>query len=153
MSPVIERLRPRTSVLQHLPGIRRFYRYCLPLFPAAIEQFDLDQLRPGHQHEPLRREGGRQDRPRAPPLLLLYADALCLGPVRRVLRRGAGRDAEKPGLKPVLDALARWDAATAGRVDRYVAISQHVASRISRYYNRDAVVIYPPVDTGFLFTG
>ena len=36
-------MRPRTSVLQHLPGIRRFYRYCLPLFPAAIEQFDLDQ--------------------------------------------------------------------------------------------------------------
>ena len=52
-------------------------------------------------------------------------------------------------LRPVLEALARWDAATAGRVDRYVAISQHVASRIRRYYNRDADVIYPPVDTGF----
>jgi glycosyltransferase involved in cell wall biosynthesis len=48
-----------------------------------------------------------------------------------------------------LNALARWDAATAGRVDRYVAISQHVASRIRRYYNREADVIYPPVDTGF----
>jgi glycosyltransferase involved in cell wall biosynthesis len=34
-------------------------------------------------------------------------------------------------------------------VDRYVAISQHVASRIRRYYNRDASVIYPPVDTTF----
>ena len=52
-------------------------------------------------------------------------------------------------LRPVMSALARWDAATAGRVDRYVAISQHVASRIRRYYNRDAVVIYPPVDTDF----
>jgi glycosyltransferase involved in cell wall biosynthesis len=49
----------------------------------------------------------------------------------------------------MLDALARWDAATAARVDHYVAISQHVASRIRRYYNRDAIVIYPPVDTGF----
>ena len=29
-------------LLQHLPGVRRFYRYCLPLFPALIEQFDLD---------------------------------------------------------------------------------------------------------------
>jgi glycosyltransferase involved in cell wall biosynthesis len=48
-----------------------------------------------------------------------------------------------------LSALARWDAATAGRADRYVAISQHVASRIRRYYNRDAAVIYPPVDTEF----
>jgi len=52
-------------------------------------------------------------------------------------------------LRPVLNALGRWDAATAGRVDRYVAISQHVASRIGRYYNREAGVIYPPVDTGF----
>jgi glycosyltransferase involved in cell wall biosynthesis len=52
-------------------------------------------------------------------------------------------------LHPVLGAMARWDAATAGRADRYVAISQHVASRIRRYYNRDAAVIYPPVDTEF----
>jgi glycosyltransferase involved in cell wall biosynthesis len=52
-------------------------------------------------------------------------------------------------LRPALKALARWDAATAGRVDRYVAISHHVASRISRYYNRQADVIYPPVNTGF----
>src|SRR5215216_3780605 len=43
VSPVIERLRPRTSILQRLPGIARFYRYCLPLFPTVIEQFDLDQ--------------------------------------------------------------------------------------------------------------
>jgi glycosyltransferase involved in cell wall biosynthesis len=49
----------------------------------------------------------------------------------------------------MLNALARWDAATAGRADRYVAISQHVASRIRRYYNREAAVIYPPVDTDF----
>ena len=43
VSPTIERLRPRASLLQHIPGARRFYRYCLPLFPAVIEQFDLDR--------------------------------------------------------------------------------------------------------------
>ena len=48
-----------------------------------------------------------------------------------------------------MNQLARWDTATAGRVDRYVAISQYVASRIDRYYNREAEVIYPPVDTTF----
>src|SRR5215212_4913540 len=42
VSPVIERQRPKTSFLQGVPGIRRFYRYCLPLFPMAVEQFDLD---------------------------------------------------------------------------------------------------------------
>src|SRR4030095_7563414 len=43
VSPAIESLRPRTSGLQLRPGIRHFYRYCLPLFPAVIEQFDLDK--------------------------------------------------------------------------------------------------------------
>ena len=45
--------------------------------------------------------------------------------------------------------MARWDRATAGRVHRYVTNSQHVARRIGRYYNREASVVYPPVDTEF----
>jgi glycosyltransferase involved in cell wall biosynthesis len=52
-------------------------------------------------------------------------------------------------LRPVLARLARWDAATAGRVHRFVANSQYVAGRIRRYYNREATVVYPPVDTDF----
>ena len=52
-------------------------------------------------------------------------------------------------LRPVLARLARWDAATAGRVDRFVANSQYVAGRIRRYYNRGSTVVYPPVDTAF----
>src|SRR4029077_11560846 len=42
-----------------------------------------------------------------------------------------------------------WDLETADRVDRYVAISHYVAGRIRRYYNREASVVYPPVDTEF----
>lgn len=45
--------------------------------------------------------------------------------------------------------LARWDAGTSGLVQRYVAISQHVAGRIDRYYNRAVDVVYPRVDTEF----
>jgi glycosyltransferase involved in cell wall biosynthesis len=39
-----------------------------------------------------------------------------------------------------------WDVASSARVDAFAAISQHVRARISRYYHRDACVIYPPVD-------
>jgi glycosyltransferase involved in cell wall biosynthesis len=52
-------------------------------------------------------------------------------------------------LRPVLARLARWDAATADRVDRFVANSRYVAGRIRRYYNRESTVVYPPVDTDF----
>jgi glycosyltransferase involved in cell wall biosynthesis len=52
-------------------------------------------------------------------------------------------------MRPVLAWLARWDASTAHRADRYLANSHHVARRIRRYYNRPSVVVYPPVDTDF----
>jgi glycosyltransferase involved in cell wall biosynthesis len=51
--------------------------------------------------------------------------------------------------RPTLARMARWDAATAPRVGRFVANSRHVAGRIRRYYNREATIVYPPVDTTF----
>ena len=149
VSPAIERHHPRTSFLQQLPGIERFYRYCLPLFPMAIEQFDLDGydlvISTSHCAAKAVVKTGRARH-------LCY----CFTPMRYAWDQfdayfGSGRvgPAANRMLRPVLGAMARWDAATAGRADRYVAISQHVASRIRRYYNRDAAVIYPPVDTEF----
>jgi glycosyltransferase involved in cell wall biosynthesis len=51
--------------------------------------------------------------------------------------------------RPVLSRLARWDVATSARVNRFVANSAYVAGRIRRYYNREATIVYPPVDTVF----
>ena len=149
VSPVIERLRPRTSLLQAVPGVERFYRYCLPLFPFAIEQFDLDRydlvVSTSHCAAKSVVKTGRARH-------LCY----CFTPMRYAWDQfeeyfgepRVGRVMNRV-LRPVLKALARWDASTAGRVDRYVAISQHVATRIRRHYNRDASVVYPPVDTSF----
>jgi len=41
VSPALERRLVRTSFLQKLPGVYSAYRNFLPLFPAAIESFDL----------------------------------------------------------------------------------------------------------------
>ena len=49
VSPAIERRRVHTSALQYLPGVRRYYRQCLPLFPTLVEQFDC-------RDEPLHRD-------------------------------------------------------------------------------------------------
>ncbi len=43
VSPLIESRRIRTSFIQRLPAAGRFYRHYLPLFPTAIEQFDLGE--------------------------------------------------------------------------------------------------------------
>jgi glycosyltransferase involved in cell wall biosynthesis len=149
VSPTIERLPTHTSFVQHLPFVARHYRMYLPLFPTAIEQFDLDRfdLVVSLSH------CCAKSIVRAPRATHL---CYCLTPMRYAWdqfdayfgpeRIGAFRSALA---SPVMRHLARWDRDTSGRVDRYVAISHHVAGRIRRYYNREASVIYPPVDTEF----
>lgn len=150
VSPAIERHRIRTSFIQRMPFARRRYRSALPIFPFAIEQFNLDAydlvissshcvakavVPPGRArhlcycHSPMR-----------------YAwdqFPLYFGPEQ------VGDLTSRWFYRPVMARLARWDAATASRVHRFVANSHYVAGRIRRYYNRDATVVYPPVDTEF----
>ncbi|SVD04847.1 uncharacterized protein METZ01_LOCUS357701, partial [marine metagenome] len=47
---------------------------------------------------------------------------------------------------PLMLNLRKKDRESAKRVHRFIANSTHVADRISRSYERDARVIYPPVD-------
>jgi glycosyltransferase involved in cell wall biosynthesis len=150
VSPEIERHRIRTSFVQHLPFARTHYRQYLPLFPFAVEQFRLDRydlvissshcaakavVPPGRArhlcycHSPMRYAWDQFD--------------AYFGPARK------GKVASRWFYRPVLARLARWDAATAGRVHRFIANSGHVATRIRRYYNREATIVYPPVDTVF----
>jgi glycosyltransferase involved in cell wall biosynthesis len=150
VSASIERHRITTSFVQRLPLAGTYYRQYLPLFPMAVEQFDLDPydlvissshcaakavVPPGRArhlcycHSPMRYGWDQFD--------------AYFGPAR------AGRLASRWVYKPMLARLARWDASTAIRVHRFVANSAHVAGRIRRYYNRVATIVYPPVDTIF----
>jgi len=153
VSPLIESRPIRTSFIQRLPWARRFYRHYLPLYPIAIETLDLDEaevivstshaaakavVRTGRAkhlcycHSPMRYAWDQFD---------AYFGRDRVGPVaHQVLRR-------------VMAGMARWDRATAGRVDRFLANSHFVAGRIARYYNRRASVLYPPVDTSFFTPG
>jgi glycosyltransferase involved in cell wall biosynthesis len=149
VSAPLERHDERRSFVQWLPNAARHYRQYLPLFPTAIEQFDFDPydlvistshcaaksvVVPGRTphvcycHSPMRYAWDQFDS---------YFGPAQVGAAASLL------------LRPVLARLARWDAATAGRVDRYVANSRYVAGRIRRYYNRGSTVVYPPVDTAF----
>jgi len=149
VSALIEDRRIRTSVIQRLPRSARRYREYLPLFPAAVEWFDLDDadlvISTSHCAAKSVVRTGRARH-------LCY----CHSPMRYawdqfdsyfgVNRIGRARNA---AARVVLAALARWDRSTAHRVDRYVANSHYVAGRIARYYNRPATVLHPPVDTDF----
>ena len=149
VSATIERHAIKTSIVQRFPRAARLYRHYLPFFPTAVELIDLDDydlvissshcavksvIRSGRAlhvcycHSPMRYAWDQFD---------AYFGPDQVGPVRsRVLR-------------PVMAGLARWDAATAGRVDAFLANSQYVARRIRRYDNRGSTVVYPPIDTEY----
>jgi len=42
--------------------------------------------------------------------------------------------------------LRIWDRLASTRVDEFIAISENVRQRIKKYYRRDSIVIYPPVN-------
>lgn len=50
-------------------------------------------------------------------------------------------------LPRVVKKMRRWDYAAAQRPDLLIANSMTVQARIKKYYNRESVVISPPVDT------
>ena len=149
VSPVIEQRLIHTSFIQSLPFVKRWYRAYLPLFPAAVERFRFDRFDKvlSLSHCCVKSIIHPAEVPHV---------CYCLTPMRYAWDQfDAYFGPERIGLvgsalmRPVMKRMARWDKETAGRVDRYVAISHYVAGRISRYYNREASVVYPPVDTAF----
>ncbi len=52
------------------------------------------------------------------------------------------------GLRLLVGPLRKWDRQAARRPDYFIANSTHIRSDIRQYYDRDSVVIYPPVDVG-----
>jgi len=145
----IESMPIHVSPLNRIPGATRCYRYLLPLFPWAVSRFDLR----GHDliisisHAAVKAV-------RKPPgsLHLCY----CLTPMRFIwdMQPGYFQYADRlriraTALRAMTYRLQRWDRATADQVDHFIADSFHVQQRISRFYGREASVIYPPVDTEF----
>jgi len=49
-------------------------------------------------------------------------------------------------MKRLIPSLRIWDVMSANLVDCFIANSVYVVKRINRYYNRQAVVVHPPVD-------
>jgi glycosyltransferase involved in cell wall biosynthesis len=145
VSPLIERRRITTSFVQRLPGAARRYRHYLPLFPRAVEAFDLRGYDLVLSSSHCVAKGAR---PAPGARHVCY----CFTPMRYVwdlyddyFGRRAG-PLVRALMPPVASALRRWDRRSSARVDEFVAISRHVAARVDRCYGRSAEVIYPPVD-------
>ncbi|KMQ52174.1 Glycosyl transferase [Chitinispirillum alkaliphilum] len=136
----------QTSFLQKLPFSRK-HRLFLPLFPMAIEQFDLrdhnliisssyavakgvlnssDQLHICYCHSPMRYIWD---------LTFEYLEA-----------EGLTRGMKSFIIRSMMHYIRIWDQVSSNRVNEFVTNSNYIANRIKKCYNRRAKVIYPPVD-------
>ncbi|MBA6151923.1 glycosyltransferase family 4 protein [Gelidibacter maritimus] len=135
------------SFIQKLPTARSNHRKFLQFFPFAIEQFDLrnydlilsssasvakgvlsnqDQLHICYCHSPMRYAWD------------LYHQYLMDTKLNKGLKGVYA--------KWVLHKIRQWDLSNTNRVDFFIANSNYIAQRIKKIYNRDSVVIYPPVN-------
>jgi len=136
-----------TSFIQRLPFSKKLFRHYFAFYPYAVEQFDFseyeliisssfsvckgiltrpDQVHISYVHSPVR-----------------YAWDLYHQYLREArLEKGL----LSIPVKWMLHYLRNWDAGTANRPDYYIANSKYVAKRIKKLYNKEAQVIYPPVN-------
>jgi glycosyltransferase involved in cell wall biosynthesis len=144
-----ETLRSRsitTSFLQKIPGVTHWHRRFIPLYPMALEQFDLSgydlvlSSESGPAKGVLTSSGTCHVCYCHSPMRYLWdfyhhcKNGATLGPLSRSLFTVASH------------YLRLWDAASANRVDYFAANSRNVAARIRKHYRRDSTVIYPPIN-------
>jgi len=143
ISPTIRAHKVHTTSINRLPMAERMYQKYLPLMPSALEELDLTGF-----DLVISSESGPAKGVITPPgsVHLCY----CHSPMRyiwdqyHVYREGAGLLTRQ--VMPRLSSKLRmWDVTSAARVDGFAANSRHVASRIKKYWRREADVIYPPV--------
>jgi glycosyltransferase involved in cell wall biosynthesis len=144
VSPTIRSMKIHASWFNQLPGVSRYYRYGLPLFPTMVERFRLTNydlivssshcvakgvfpngaLHVSYVHSPMRYVWD---------MYSAYFGSEASWPLRF-------------GMSLCRGYLQRWDVHSADRVHYFVASSKHIAGKIRTIYGRDAAVIYPPVD-------
>lgn len=142
----IEAHRLHTSFLQKIPGSARHYPKLLPLFPMAIEAFDLTpyDLVISSSHCVAK---GVITRPEALHVSYIHSPMRYIWDLHFIyFPRGEGNFLKRALYRSVANYLRLWDVASSNRVDKMIANSRFVARRIWKYYRRKAGVVHPPVD-------
>ncbi|WP_417859710.1 glycosyltransferase [Winogradskyella sediminis] len=135
-----------TSFIQKLPTAKSNHRKFLQLFPYAIEQFDLNEYDLVLSSSASVAKGVMTNQNQ---LHICY----CHSPMRyawdlyhQYLEESNFGFLSGMYAKRVLHKIRMWDVINSNRVDVFIANSNYIKGRIKKIYNRDAKVIYPPVD-------
>lgn len=133
----------KSSFIQNLHKLRILnHKLFLPLLPIAAESFDLS----GYDlviSSSIAFSKGLILKPKTKHI------CYCYSPTRFLWDWHNEHDKQNQDgwLSKVSQHFLRiWDRQAANRVDQFIAISKTVQQRIKKYYGRDSVVIYPPLN-------
>lgn len=142
LSPIIEDRKITTAFTDRIPGKAGKYRWFLPLFPTAIETFDLRGYDLILSSSHCVAKGVI-----APPgsFHLSYVHS----PMRYVWDMYYEYFPKRRGLsflfyQTISNYLRMWDTASAARVDHFTCNSDFVGQRIRKFYRREYEVVHPP---------
>lgn len=146
ISPSLQRMKIKSSFLQFIPGICKFYRWLLPLMPWVVQTLQIEDVDLVISSSHCVAKGVRLPNPNVKHI------CYCHTPMRYLW--GFEEDYFgktpfflRPVLKWLLGRLRHWDLESNKQVDYFVANSQNVRQRVQNFYGRDAEVVYPPLDT------
>jgi glycosyltransferase involved in cell wall biosynthesis len=143
LSPALQKRRLVTSFLQRLPGVRRYYRHLLALYPLAVEQFDLSDydLVISSESGPAK---GVITSNHTCHICYCYTPMRYLWDMYHQYRNASGT-LTRAVFSIIAHYVRLWDLASASRVDYFMCDSKHVAGRIWKNYRREATTVYPAV--------
>ena len=144
VSETIQQHRITTSWIQKLPRASQYYSHYLPLFPFAIEQFDLSGYDLVVSSDAVVSKGVIT-RPETCHICYCHTPMRYAWSAYHTYLRAMESSWKRRLVPFFMNYLRAWDLASASRVDYFVANSQTVANRIAKYYRREAHVIFPPV--------
>ncbi len=137
------------SFIQSLPFANRNFRLYLPLFPLAVEKFNLKSYDLIISISHCVAKG-------VIPANGAFHVCYCNAPMRYVwdfqdeyLGKLKSNFFTGKLIRALIKYLKNWDLRSSPRVHAFIANSRNIAGKIKKYYQRDAAVIYPFVDTDY----
>ncbi len=133
----------KTTFINSLPNSDKFYQYYLPLYPWALKNIQIksSDLVISSESGPAK---GINVSNKIPHICYTHS------PMRYIWDMQDeyfGTGFNRKILQPIINYLQRWDFSTAQNVDYIIANSHYVKDRIKRVWDRNAMVINPPVET------
>ena len=126
------------------PFLRKHYQKIFPLYPIGIKSLKLKNdydLIISSESGPAK---GIEIKNNAPHICYIHSPMrYCWSHVDLYIN--SVHPSLRIFMKFFLKRLKNWDKKTVSNVDLYISNSENVAKRVKKYYNRESIVIYPPI--------